>query len=86
MQSVTRSGIFGFGWPSPPSASTPADSERPPSSPPPTRAEGGRVLRAGSSDGLPSDIEIRLQKHLPYGDTVCKTHKITKSQVRKIFL
>jgi hypothetical protein len=60
---VTRSGIFGFGWPSPPSASTPADSERPPSSLPPTRAGGGRVPSAGSSERLTFRYRNQTLKH-----------------------
>jgi hypothetical protein len=56
--------------------------------PPLTPAQEEAAFRAlAPVNGLPSDIEIRLEKHLPYGDnSVCKTHKITKSQQRKIFL
>jgi hypothetical protein len=52
---------------------------------PPAQEAAFRTL--APVNGLPSDIEIRLEKHLTYGDnSVCKTHKITKSQQRKIFL
>ncbi len=77
MQSVTRSGIFGFDWPSPSSAATPADSEHPISSPPPpTRAGGGRVPGAGSSERLTYRYRNQTLTHLLYGDTdtACVKH------------